>query len=82
MHDVVYVDVVRRLQILIEEDLDAALKRAADREEMSKGALVRRLVRAHVGPAAPFARDPLRQMAGADDFDGAAVDDVDDVFYG
>jgi metal-responsive CopG/Arc/MetJ family transcriptional regulator len=67
---------MKRLQIMIEEDLDAALDRQAEREGVSKAAVVRRIVRATLPPAMPLSADPLSQMAGADDFDAADVDDV------
>ena len=38
--------------------------------------MVRRIVRAQLPPIRPLTVDPLCQMAGADDFEPAAVDDV------
>lgn len=45
---------MKRLQIMIPEDLDAALQRQADREGVSKAAVVRRIVRAELPPAGPL----------------------------
>jgi hypothetical protein len=67
---------VKRLQIMIEEDLDAALDRQAARKGVSKAAVVRSIVRAALPPVLPLSADSLSQMAGADDFEPAAVDDV------
>ena len=70
---------VKRLQIMIDEDLDAALDRMALKEGTSKAALIRRFVRERVKPLPPLEEDPLWQMVGADDVEPA---DVDDVVYG
>ena len=67
---------MKRLQIMIDEDLDAALDRQAAREGVSKAAVVRRIVRATLPPAVPLSADPLNQMAGVDDFEPADVDNV------
>ena len=70
---------VKRLQIMIDEDLDAALDRMALEERTSKAALIRRFVREKVQPLPPLEEDPIWQMVGADDVEPA---DVDDVVYG
>lgn len=67
---------VKRLQIMIDEDLDAALDRMAIREGTSKAALIRRFVREKVKPPPPLEEDPLWQMVGAIDAEPANVDDV------
>ncbi len=67
---------MKRLQIMIDEDLDAALDRQAARDGVSKAAVVRRIVRATLPSALPLSADPLSQMAGSDDFEPAGVDDV------
>jgi hypothetical protein len=69
---------VKRLQIMIEEDLDRILGRLALAEGTSKAALIRRFVRERVGSPSPRGRDALTRMAGADDF---APEPVDDVVY-
>jgi hypothetical protein len=70
---------VKRLQIMIDQDLDAALDRMALREGTSKAALIRRFVRQNVRPLPPLEEDPLWQMVGADDVEPA---DIDEVVYG
>lgn len=71
---------MKRLQIMIEEDLDEALEREAAREGASKAALIRRYVRERLKPLPPLEADPLWQMVGADEFE--PVDDVDEFLYG
>ena len=68
--------VMKRLQIMIDEDLDEALARIALREGTSKAALIRRYVRAQVTSLPPIGADPIGQMVGADDFDPGPIDDV------
>ena len=70
---------VKRLQIMIDEDLDAALDRMALAEGTSKAALIRRFVREKVKPLPPLEEDPLWQMVGVDDYEPA---DIDEVVYG
>jgi hypothetical protein len=70
---------VKRLQIMIDEDLDAALDRMALAEGTSKAALIRRFVRERVKPLPPLEEDPLWQMVGVDDVEPA---DIDEVVYG
>jgi Ribbon-helix-helix protein, copG family len=67
---------VKRLQIMIDEDLDAELERLAVDEDTSKAALIRRFVRDRLAPLPPLSADPLGRMVGADDFEPAAIDDV------
>jgi hypothetical protein len=71
-----YVPSMKRLQILIEEELDAALERRARREGRSKAALIREYVREVVKPLPPLAADPLWGIVGVDDFDPVPVDEV------
>jgi hypothetical protein len=71
---------VKRLQIMIDEDLDDALGREAAREGTSKAALIRRYVRERLKPLPPLEADPLWQMVGADAFE--PVEDIDAVIYG
>ena len=70
---------MKKLQIMIEEDLDAALDRLALKEGTSKAALIRRFVRLHVEPLPPLHEDPLWRMVGAVD---AEPGDIDEVVYG
>ena len=67
---------MKRLQIMIDEDLHAELGRLAHAEGTSKAALIRSIVRERLQPLPPRSADPLHQMAGADDFEPAPVDDV------
>lgn len=71
---------VKRLQIMIEEELDAALGRQAAEEGVSKAALVRRYVGERLRPLPPLEEDPLWQLAGFSDAE--PVDDIDEYLYG
>jgi hypothetical protein len=72
---------MKRLQIMIEPELNAALERAARREGTSKAALIRRYVRDQLDPLRPIEEDPIWEIVG---MAGAAepVDDIDEVIYG
>ena len=50
---------VKRLQIMIDEDLDQILDRMAVDEKTSKAALIRRFVRERVAPLPPIQEDAL-----------------------
>ena len=67
---------MRRLQIMIAEDLDEALERQALREKVSKAALIRQYVRDRLEPLPPLESDPLWRMVGTDNFEPEAIDDV------
>ncbi|MPZ23229.1 MAG: ribbon-helix-helix protein, CopG family [Dehalococcoidia bacterium] len=67
---------MRRLQILMDEELDDALERMARQTKRSKSDLVREFVRARVRPLPPIEEDPLWEMIGVDDVEPASVDDV------
>jgi hypothetical protein len=73
---------VKRLQIMIEEDLDDALALQAREERTSKAALIRRYVRERLGSKAfpPLHEDPLWKFVGGSDAE--SVDDIDDFLYG
>jgi hypothetical protein len=73
---------VRRLQIMIDEDLDEALARQAQQEGTSKAALIRRYVRERIKPLPPIEEDPLWEIKGM--VHGGPDDSlsVDDVVYG
>ena len=72
---------VKRLQIMIEDQLDAALARQAAEEGVSKAALIRRYVGERLRPLPPPEEDPLRQLVG---IAGASepIDDIDEFLYG
>jgi hypothetical protein len=67
---------MKRLQIMIEEDLDASLQRQARRESRSKASIIRELVREHVDPLPPLEDDPITQMIGMASFEPAHHDDI------
>jgi hypothetical protein len=55
---------VKRLQIMIEEDVDAELGRQAAKEGVSKAALIRRYVGERLRPLPPLEEDPLWDIVG------------------
>lgn len=67
---------MKRLQILIEEDLDEVLTLRAAEEGVSKAALIRRCVRLSLRPLPPLEDDPLMEMCGVDDYEPAPIDDL------
>jgi hypothetical protein len=71
---------VKRLQIMIDEDLDQILDQMAIDEGTSKAALIRRFVRERVAPLPPIQDDPLWEMVGADSYD-SGTESTDDVVY-
>jgi hypothetical protein len=73
-----YTQAVKRLQIMIEEDVDAELERAALEARTSKAALIRRFVRERLKPLPLLSADPIGRMVGADDFE---PDEIDAVVY-
>jgi hypothetical protein len=72
---------VKRLQIMIDEDLDAALERQAREEGTSKAALIRRFVRERLTPLPPLREDPLWELVGIAE-DAEPVEDIDEFLYG
>jgi len=73
---------VKRLQIMIDEDLDAILERMARDQGTSKAALIRRFVRDRVAPLPPIEDDALWAMVGVDDYEPTPGETIDDVVYG
>lgn len=67
---------MKRLQIMIEEDLDEALGAQALREGTSKAAIIRRQMRTVLRPPTQLEDDPLWKMAGVDTFEPADIDEV------
>jgi hypothetical protein len=67
---------MKRLQIMLEEEMDAELGRLAAERRTSKASLIREALRGWLRPLPPLSADPLSQMVGTDDFEPAAVDDV------
>jgi hypothetical protein len=72
---------MKRLQIMIEPELDAALGREARRTRTSKGALIRRYVQERLKPLPPITEDPLWEMVGAAGNVGP-LGDIDEIVYG
>jgi hypothetical protein len=72
---------VKRLQIMIDEDLDAELERRASAGGTSKAALIRDSLRRTLRPLPPLEEDPLWRMVGAD-HDAEPVEDIDEYLYG
>ena len=72
---------VKRLQIMIEEELDSALGRQAADEGTSNAALIRRYVRERLRPLPPLEEDPLWEIVGIAG-DAEPVGDIDEFLYG
>jgi len=74
---------VKRLQIMIEKELDAALALQAREERTSKAALIRRYVRERLKPEPlpPLHEDPIWGLVGIAG-DAEPVDDIDEFLYG
>jgi hypothetical protein len=72
---------MKRLAIMIEENLDAALARQAVKERTSKAALIRRYLRERVTPLPPLHEDPLWKLVGLAN-DAEPLDDIDEFLYG
>ena len=70
---------VKRLQIMIDEDLDDAVGRLALEEGTSKAAVIRRVLREALNPLPPLTGDPLFRLIGTVD---AEPGDIDEVVYG
>ena len=72
---------MKRLQISIEPELDAALDRAARAERVSKAAVVRRLVAEQLQPLPPLESDALWEFVGGTRGRPDDSQRVDDVVY-
>jgi Ribbon-helix-helix protein, copG family len=72
---------MKRLQIMIEEDLDEALAHAARKEGVSKAALIRRYVARELKPLPPLREDPLWDFVGMSEGSSDDSVSVDDVVY-
>jgi hypothetical protein len=73
---------VKRLQIMIDEELDAALGVQAEREGVSKAALIRRYVGERLRPSPISKDDPIWDIVGMIK-DGGSDDSsrIDEVVY-
>lgn len=74
---------MRRLQIMIDEELDQELRLEASREGVSIAELIRRYVRERLGrkKLPPLEQDPLWAFVGLAG-DAEPVDDIDEFLYG
>jgi hypothetical protein len=72
---------MRRLQIMIDEDLDEALAQQAREERTSKAALIRLYVRERIKPLPPIEEDPLWELVGMSEGNPDDSTSVDDVVY-
>jgi hypothetical protein len=74
---------MRRIQIVIDPELDEALARQARAENVSKSALVRRYVGERLRPLPPIREDPLWEFfESASDAEVDPSETIDDVVYG
>ncbi len=73
---------MKRLQISIEPDLDAAVERRAEEEGLSKAEVIRRCVRARVKPLPPLEEDPFFKLLGTVEGDPDSSTTIDEVVYG
>jgi hypothetical protein len=73
---------VKRLQIMIEEELDAALARQAAEEGVSKAALIRRYVGERLQLLPSPEQDSLWKLVGMDEGQTDDSASVDEVVYG
>jgi hypothetical protein len=63
-----------RLQVLIPEELDARIRKAADRDRISKGEWVRRAIETALR-SGPGGADPLTRLSGLE----APTGDIDQI---
>jgi hypothetical protein len=68
---------MRRLQIMLDEDLYDALTRRSVSERRSKAAIVRESLTQTLRRLPPLHEDPIWEMVGADP-DGEPIDDIDE----
>jgi len=73
---------MKRLQISIEPELDAAVERRAGEEGLSKAEVIRRCVREQVKPLPPIEEDPFFKMVGSVSSDPNDTRTIDEVVYG
>lgn len=73
---------MKRLQISIEPELDAAVERRANEKGLSKAEVIRRCVRARVKPLPPIEEDPFFKLCGTVSSDPDDTRTIDEVVYG
>lgn len=71
---------LRRVQLMLDDDLDERIAMRAKIDGISKSELVRRLLRAEFPVLPPIEEDPIWDLVGADP--DAEPANVDDVVYG
>jgi hypothetical protein len=71
---------MKRLQIMLDDDLYAELARRSGAEGRSKAAIVRESLRQTIPPLPPLEEDPLWEMVGISDAE--PIDDIDEYLYG
>jgi Ribbon-helix-helix protein, copG family len=71
---------MKRLQISIEPELDAAVQQRAEKEGLSKAEVIRRCVRERIHPLPPIQEDPLYKLfkspGSSDPNDNRSIDEV------
>ena len=73
---------MKRLQISIEPELDAAVERYADEEGLSKAEVIRRCVREQIRPLPPIEEDPIFKLFGSASSDPNDTRSIDEIVYG
>jgi len=73
---------MKRLQISIEPELDAAVERRAESEGLSKAEVIRRCVREKVEALPPIEEDPFFKLCGTVEGDPDSSETIDEVVYG
>jgi ribbon-helix-helix CopG family protein len=73
---------MKRLQISIEPELDAAVERRAEEEGLSKAEVIRRCVREEIRPLPSIEDDPLFKLFGTVEGEPDSSMTIDDVVYG
>lgn len=75
----VYIDLVRRIQLYMDDDLDHALTAEAARSGRTRSELVRMAVRQSLEHAFTEIPDPVDALIGSVDID--PIDDIDAAIY-
>jgi hypothetical protein len=73
---------MKRLQISIEPELDAAVERRADEQGLSKAEVIRRCVREEIQPLPSIEEDPFFKMCGTVEGEPDSSMTINDVVYG
>jgi hypothetical protein len=73
---------MKRLQISIEPELDAAVERYADEEGLSKAEVIRRCVRNEFKVLPPIEEDPFFKLMGTVEGDPDSSMTINEVVYG